>query len=190
MIENHFPAPAREFLNNAQNSERPTVSQKSPSPKKERSARLRSRVLAGLELGARKTPRVIYSDDSDDEVVEEKSAKSTKPTKQTKSSKSSKSKKSNKSTKSKKSTGKMNQKRRVLDSDSESDVELEEKKPIKTEKLRFRLRSRAEPAVGTDGSDNNESQASDDDDLSGEVTFYLNSLKRRFFRYPFLVQFL
>ncbi|XP_055306092.1 protein strawberry notch-like [Sitodiplosis mosellana] len=141
MIENHFPAPARGFLDDYQNSEQQESSQKSPSPEKKRRSNLKRRVLAGLELRPRKKLQVIYSDDSNNEVDEKKSAKSSKPPKL------------------------VSKNRSVLYSDSESDVEMAEaKKPVKAEKS-GKLRRRVKPSTDSDISDisDSDSRASGDD---------------------------
>lgn len=158
-MENHFPAPARKFLDNLQNSNKPTSSQNSqnsqnsePILKRTRGSNLKRRVLAGLEfpLSAKKR-RVVYTDDSEEEVEAEKSKKSVKRSKS------------------------IPKKRSVLDSDSESDVEmLETEKPTKTKKSvktkktvntrnSRRLRRRIESSSDSHMSDSGESRAGDND---------------------------
>lgn len=153
MVENHFPAPARAFLdNNVQSSSQPTSSQDGPSQSKMRNSTLKRRVLAGLELRrSTKKPRVIYSDDSDEEVED------TKPVKTSKSAKSVK-------------------KPSVIYSDSESDEEMvEQKRPVKTKKS-TRLRKRLESSSDSEKSDMGETPATEkeasDGDSSGKFSSF------------------
>lgn len=123
LIENHFPAPARSFLDGLQNSNQPTTSQNSQnsqnpqnsqgSPKRTRGSNLKRRVLAGLEFrpSAKKARVISYTDESDDEMEETMPENSVKPAKS------------------------IPKKPSIIDSDSESDVEMvETKKPAKSKK--------------------------------------------------------
>lgn len=78
MIENHFPAPDREFVDNLQNQPKNVERSRSrsPSPKKRKNRNLRAKVLKSLSSGLSdsqddppkaKRPRIIYSSDSDSE---------------------------------------------------------------------------------------------------------------------------
>lgn len=68
LIENHFPAPSRGFLDDIQNSNQPAHKNRSPSPLKTRRSDLKRRVLADLDFRrSNKKARVIYSDESDTE---------------------------------------------------------------------------------------------------------------------------
>lgn len=82
LIQNHFPAPGRSYVTDMQktnesnegpsraNAKRTrTKVQKSPSPARERNAELKRKVLADLDFRVKKTkkPRVVYSDESDEE---------------------------------------------------------------------------------------------------------------------------
>lgn len=76
MIENHFPAPDREFVDNLKNHPKNVDRSRSPSPKKRKNRNLRAKVLKSLSSGLSdsqddppkaKRPRIIYSSDSDSE---------------------------------------------------------------------------------------------------------------------------
>lgn len=82
LIENHFPAPRRGFLEDIQNANETNVKVDSPSPVKRsnRNVALKRKVLADLDLRrVKKKPRVVYTSDEDDEneaVKENKKIKS------------------------------------------------------------------------------------------------------------------
>lgn len=68
LIENHFPAPSRGFLDEIQNSNQPAHKNRSPSPLKTRRSDLKRKVLADLDFRrSNKKARVIHSDESDTE---------------------------------------------------------------------------------------------------------------------------
>lgn len=129
----------------------PSVSDNSESPgRKVRDSTLKRRVLAGLEVGNKaKKPRVLYSDDSDNED-EPKPVKS--------------------------STTNMKKTRKIDYSDSESDVEmLEAKKPVKPKKLRLRSRKRKNSSSDSDKLLSDESDAND----RASVGMFSNSILQK-----------